>query len=272
MSGAAALIRDWYTREHGRNASIAGTDQGDPGQHRHRSRGRRGRQGDEVGPAPNVDQGWGRAASWGGARRHSAFLLDQSIVFGSTGARFARSYAVADSTRPLKVTLAWTDAPGMVSTEAFVNDLDLVVRQGGRTYRGNVIAGRTLDHRRRRGPPQQPRERGPARRCPGAAFSVEVLGTNLAGDGVPGNGDATDQDFALVVSNAQAQSAPVLAPDSVTVHDRRARGRRRATLSRASRSPSMSASPTAVMLMPQTSSGSNLRARAGVLGRLDYLG
>jgi subtilisin-like proprotein convertase family protein len=41
-------------------------------------------------------------------------------------------------------------------------------------------------------------------------ISVTVRGTTIAGDGVPGNGDSTDQDFGLVVSNAQAQAGPVL--------------------------------------------------------------
>lgn len=33
------------------------------------------------------------------------------------------------------------------------------------------------------------------------AFTVKVTATNIAGDGVPGNGSPLDQDFALVVNN-----------------------------------------------------------------------
>jgi hypothetical protein len=36
------------------------------------------------------------------------------------------------------------------------------------------------------------------------AFTVTVRATNIAGDGVPGNADTTDQDFALVVYNGAA--------------------------------------------------------------------
>ena len=43
---------------------------------------------------------------------------------------------------------------------------------------------------------------------------MTVKGLNVAGDGVPGNGDTTDQDFALVVSNADDQPAPVLAQEA----------------------------------------------------------
>ena len=218
VSGAAALIRDWYTREHGpqppspalTKAILVNTATDLEG-------GEDGR-GDEVGPAPNVDQGWGRphlGAVLDGTQRS---YLDQTSVLGATGARFARSYGVADSTRPLKVTLAWTDAPGMVSTEAFVNDLDLVVRQGGRTYKGNVLAaGRSItggDADRRNNVENVVLPAGAQ-----GPFSVEVLGTNVGGNGVPGVGDATDQDFALVVSNGHEQAAPVLAPDGVKVHD-----------------------------------------------------
>jgi len=218
VSGAAALIRDWYTREHGPQppspaltkailvntaTDLVGGDDG---------------RGDDVGPAPNADQGWGRAhlgAVLDGTQRS---YLDQTNILGSTGARFVRSYAVTDSTRPLKVTLAWTDAPGMVSTEAFVNDLDLVVRQGGRTYRGNVLAGgRSIT-----GGDADRRNNVESVVLPAGAqgpFSVEVLGTSVAGDGVPGVGDTTDQDFALVASNGHEQAAPVLAPESATIHD-----------------------------------------------------
>jgi subtilisin-like proprotein convertase family protein len=218
VSGAAALIRDWYAGEHGGTppspaltkailvntaTDLAGGDNG---------------RGDETGSAPNADQGWGRAhlgAVLDGTQRA---YLDQTSTLGNSGARFGRSYAVADSTRPLKVTLAWTDAPGMVSTDAFVNDLDLVVRQGGRTYKGNAIAGgRSII-----GGAADRRNNLESVLLPAGAqgpFSVEVRGTTVAGDGVPGNADLTDQDFALVVSNAQQQSAPVLAPETATVDD-----------------------------------------------------
>ena len=53
-------------------------------------------------------------------------------------------------------------------------------------------------------------------------MSVKVVAKSLGGDGVPGNATPLDQDFALVVSNAQEQdSSPVL------VAGRRDDGRRR---------------------------------------------
>jgi subtilisin-like proprotein convertase family protein len=53
---------------------------------------------------------------------------------------------------------------------------------------------------------------------------VTVRGTSIGGDGVPGNGDTTDQDFALVVSNAAEQPAPVLVHQATTVFDNVAGG------------------------------------------------
>ena len=106
-------------------------------------------------------------------------------MLGASGERFARAYDVQDPSKPLKVTLAWTDAPGAVDANpALVNDLDLVVRQGGRTYKGNVFAGgRSItggdaDRRNNLESVTLPQATG--------RFSVEVLGTNIAGNGVPG--------------------------------------------------------------------------------------
>ena len=212
VSGAAALIRAWYpggapspalTKAILVNTAtdLAGGDDG---------------RGQAIGPAPNADQGWGRAhlgAVLDGTQRS---YVDQTTTLSGSGARFARTYGVTDAGRPLKVTLAWTDAPGMVDTAAYVNDLDLVVRQGGRTYRGNAMAG----GRSIAGGEADRRNNIESVVLPGATgrFSVEVIGMNVAGDGVPGSGDTTDQDFALVVSNAQQQAAaPVLAAASATV-------------------------------------------------------
>jgi hypothetical protein len=48
---------------------------------------------------------------------------------------------------------------------------------------------------------------------------VRVIGQAVAGNGVPGNADESDQDFALVVSNADEQAAPVLVHEASTVDD-----------------------------------------------------
>jgi hypothetical protein len=39
--------------------------------------------------------------------------------------------------------------------------------------------------------------------APTGPITIQVSAANLAGDGVPGNEDTTDQDFALIVSNGR---------------------------------------------------------------------
>ena len=56
---------------------------------------------------------------------------------------------------------------------------------------------------------------------PGGAIAVTltVKAVTLAGDGVPANADTTDQDFALVVTNAVVYSGPILSAGNVTAGD-----------------------------------------------------
>lgn len=128
------------------------------------------------------------------------FVLDQSHVFDNSGdPNYTWDGAVADAQKPVRVVLTWTDAPGALSGNAYVNNLDLEVEADGVVYRGNVFngnvstAGGVADVRNNYEAVFLP---------PGAgAISVRVIPTNIAGDGIPGAGDATDQDFALVISN-----------------------------------------------------------------------
>jgi hypothetical protein len=48
------------------------------------------------------------------------------------------------------------------------------------------------------------------------AFTVKATATNIAGDGVPGNGFPLDQDFALVVNNGSEGGATPTATPTVT--------------------------------------------------------
>jgi hypothetical protein len=49
------------------------------------------------------------------------------------------------------------------------------------------------------------------------AFVVRIRASNIAGDGVPANGDSTDQDFALVVYNGEKKDLPVASVANVTI-------------------------------------------------------
>jgi subtilisin-like proprotein convertase family protein len=120
----------------------------------------------------------------------------------------------------VRVTLAWTDPPpATVTGNAFVNDLDLEVSAGGRTYRGNWLAG-GLSVPGGQADFRNNVENVVLPASTAGRMSVKVVAKTLGGDGVPGNGKPLDQDFALVVSNAQEQlSSPVLVQGAVTVDD-----------------------------------------------------
>jgi len=88
---------------------------------------------------PNMDEGWGRVDLTeiiGSDRGHD--FTDQTMPLAD-GQAFEKRLVIASSEEPLKVTLAYTDVPGLPSaSQALVNDLDLeVISPSGIIYRGN---------------------------------------------------------------------------------------------------------------------------------------
>jgi hypothetical protein len=153
------------------------------------------------GNLPSNSQGMGRmdlGRSFDGTAR---VLTDQTQLLSATGQTYQLTGSVVDTTKPFRVTLAWTDAPGATTGGPWVNNLDLEVTIGGVTYKGNVfsgansISGGTADGKNNVESVFLPAGTS-------GNFTVTVKATNIAGDGVPGNGDTTDQDFALVAYNA----------------------------------------------------------------------
>ena len=141
VSGAAALLRDWYVRSVDpqppspamTKAMLVNTatdiDGGDSGKD------------SQIPTVPNTDEGWGRVDVGAALDATQREYVDQDTVLDATGQSALHSYSVADTGKPVRVTLAWTDPPpATVTGNAFVNDLDLEVNAGGRTYRGNWMA------------------------------------------------------------------------------------------------------------------------------------
>src|SRR6202008_4410918 len=84
-----------------------------------------------------------------------------------------------------------------------VNNLNLVVTINGQTFLGNVFSGANSTT----GGAADPRNNAESVFLPAGTsgnFTVTVSAANIAGDGVPGNADTTDQDFALVIYNGTA--------------------------------------------------------------------
>jgi subtilisin family serine protease len=157
----------------------------------------------DVPDIPNRDEGWGRV-DVGAALDPSAqrIVLDQDDLLTEVGQTTGLAFTAADPTQPVRVTLVWTDAPGLPEEElALVNDLDLLLTApDGTPYAGNAfvdglsVSGTDHDHVNNVENVYLPSGQA-------GVYQLSISAAALPGDGVPGNGHLTDQDFALVVDN-----------------------------------------------------------------------
>ena len=150
-------------------------------------------------------QGWGRMdLEKLVAPGSSPLYFDAPQDFGATGEEWAVDITSMDPTKPVEIMLVWTDAPGHGlggNTPAWSNDLNLLVVDGATSYHGNSLGadgfstpGGVADgSNNTEGVFLAP---GPER-----LMTVRVKAANLTSDGIPGFGDGTDQDFALVCYN-----------------------------------------------------------------------
>ncbi|RLE25865.1 MAG: hypothetical protein DRJ65_06795 [Acidobacteria bacterium] len=151
-------------------------------------------------------QGWGRMDLEAVLAPDAPVVYrDGPVVFADTGEFWGVQTAAADPSEPVRIMLVWTDAPGHGlggTTPAWNNDLDLEVEVGDQVFLGNDFdlatgwseAGGTADAMNNTEGVFLP---------PGISgeIVIRVVGSNINSDGVPGEGDATDQDFALVCYN-----------------------------------------------------------------------
>ena len=150
--------------------------------------------------APNGSEGWGRVNLKNVLNTGATVTyVNETDTLAGTGAARIYTGNVADPSRPLRITLVWTDPPG-AADPALVNDLDLEVTVAGVTYKGNVLsgglsaAGGSADSVNNVENVFLPGgQSGP--------LSVRVRAKAVNGDGILGNADPTDQHFALVVHN-----------------------------------------------------------------------
>lgn len=163
------------------------------------------------------DNLWSPRQGMGGMDLGRAFdgvprmLRDQlpEDLFTSSGQMRTYTAVVKDAGAPLRVTLAWTDAPGSTTGSAFNNDIDLIVHANGVTYIGNVFSGAysveggTADFKNNMESVVLPAGiTGP--------ITIQVAATSINSDGVPNNSFPMDQDFALVAYNAELVAMPSL--------------------------------------------------------------
>lgn len=160
---------------------------------------------------PNGAEGWGRlnlknVLNTGVATKY----VNQTSTLSNVGQEVAFTGSVAVASSHFRVSLVWTDPPG-VSDPALVNNLDLEVTVGGTTYKGNVFgsglstSGGTADIRN-----NVENVFLASNMTVGTPVTIRVRATGLNGDGAMGNADPTDQHFALVAFNFS--EGPVVAP------------------------------------------------------------
>jgi len=90
--------------------------------------------GPELDFIPNGSQGWGLVDTGRMFDGTSVVRLDQSVLLGGTGESWSVVVTPEDTSQPVRIALAWTDAPGTVYSAPWVNNLDLTVVHGGDTY------------------------------------------------------------------------------------------------------------------------------------------
>jgi hypothetical protein len=203
VAGAAALLRQWFLNHGLRAPSPAMTKA-------YLVHGARYMTGAGAGDTlPSFQQGMGLldlGAAFDGTPR---LLRDQEPDDLFTHSGEVRTFTgwVADPTKPVRVSLAFTDVPGPTFGAAWVNDLDLTLEIAGRSYKGNVFSGATSIE----GGSADPKNNVESVFLPpglSGPITVTVTAANLAGDGVPGNDAPLDQDFALVAGNWCANAPP----------------------------------------------------------------
>ncbi|OAB59347.1 hypothetical protein AY599_17465 [Leptolyngbya valderiana BDU 20041] len=206
VSGAVAVFAEKYVASSGSNPSpalvkavftAAAQDlEGNPNA-----------DGGTMGHRPDRFQGYGRI-DLDAVMNHGVevYMTDQETVFTSTGDSWSLGLNAVDPAQPIRIMLAWTDAPGAGlggSTPAWVNNLDLSVETGGNTYLGNVIGpdgwsatgGSADDRNNLEGVFLNPAQHG-------GAVNITVDATDIAGDALnPWSPGAPSQDFALVCYN-----------------------------------------------------------------------
>ena len=98
---------------------------------------------------PSVDQGWGfvnlnNSLYFNDGDARTMRVIDSKDGL-TTGQSVEYKYKVIDTTDPLTATIAWSDYPGTVGSNAsaLVNDYDLtLIAPNGTAYKGNVFTGK----------------------------------------------------------------------------------------------------------------------------------
>ncbi len=172
------------------------------------------------------DNFWSAAQGMGGVNLGNAFdgmqriLRDQNTndMFTASGQTRIFTGRIVRSDKPVRVTLAWTDAPGNTFGNAFNNDLDLTVttQSNGNLYKGNNFSGQFSVP----GGNADSRNNVENILLPAGIsgdLTITVTAANINSDGIPNFGTTLDQDFALVIYNATNTTVPLISSSGLAV-------------------------------------------------------
>ncbi|HWD20939.1 MAG TPA: S8 family serine peptidase [Verrucomicrobiae bacterium] len=138
-------------------------------------------------------------------------------LFTASGQNRVFTGEIADASKPFRVTVAWTDAPGSTTSAVnYNNNLDLTVTAGGKTYLGNVFKGAFSVT----GGSADVKDNVESVFLPAGVsgvYTVTVAAKNINSVGVPNAKNQWNQDFALVVYNGENAAGPVLAAAGATL-------------------------------------------------------
>jgi len=148
-------------------------------------------------------QGWGRLDAAAVLDPGVVVIyFDQRTLFTNTGETWTFTITSPEPVAYMHAMLVWTDAPGHGlggNTDAWVNDLDFSVSLKGSTYLGNNFGTDGLSVTGGSADEMNNTEGIFLENTAAGTFTFTVSAAQIAGDGVPNVGDATDQDFALAI-------------------------------------------------------------------------
>lgn len=177
--------------------------------------------GGTLGHRFDAKQGWGRMDLEAVIDpTETVRYFDNPMVFDNTGEEWNVVLSAEDPSKPLKMMLVWTDAPGHGlggSTPAWNNNLDLIVESGANTFRGNNFDANGWSQSGGAADTQNNTEGVLIGPTATGAHTVRVVATNLTSDAIPGVGDATDQDFAFVCYNCAEEPGFTMSADPTSV-------------------------------------------------------
>ena len=176
-----------------------------------------------IAPVPNNDQGWGRVSLRNivtqsdpttqppTSDRGPRLFIDQRHAFTGNGQSHTWRVQPVDSTRPMRATLVWTDAPGVANDATpLVNNLNLELRDAGTPP--TIWHGNPANFANGFSTPGGVADVANNVECvyvpaPAGIYGVIVRGTTVTEDARnPGSGSPW-QDYALVLENAVFASA-----------------------------------------------------------------